>query len=855
MILDGVSNAFSGSAWFVVQARDIHGDIQIHPPPRDMSPVEAATLELARTVHAQWRDEASARDLFNPAPLAVVWRADHGHAADHEETTGSAVTTGNQDITALATAFRELPHQRVVLLGNAGSGKTTLATLLVLELLAHWTPDDPVPVLFSLESWNPSAMHFRTWLAGRLVADYPNLRAAYGDVVVRQQVRDRRVLPVLDGLDEMPAHLRASALLALNRTLTDKDPIIVTSRTYEYTAAVEAADVLRAAVILRARPVEPEAAAGYLRAAVPPMRLSRWQVVFDRLATADDPLAAALSTPLMVWLARVVYASPSAAPADLADAERFPSTEAIENHLLDALIPAVFTDAPVPADLPRSTPRWRADKPQRWLSFVADHLTRRGTENLSWWQLHRAPIARTLSVLISALVLWLLFVSMVWLVEWYRYVAAGGDIPTTTAIAFFLVAGVLVGIVCGVLTESLGRFLFGLRPGIPTGRITRPAFGQAARNLGHMLRLWPVRLVLAAGVVWLTVPDTSTAALGTFGWMPIVFGPAAAAILRGALMFPTEPAASISPDRLLDGERTGVLLSIGIAGLINGVAIGVLLGESAGLGYLISSVVGGWFGSATVIALRSAWVRWLVARFSLAISGRLPWSAMTFLRDARRRGVLRQTAGVYQFRHARLRQRLTRATPPAAPPPSTIRWDGDELRIRGRTRPTKVKLRSAFPLYGLVLDGIVLAVTVAVGFGTIEVLAIDGIYAVCVGVAFGCYFLLVPKRPAELRITSNVIEGGTEKHWFRCDRADISELTVRPTHTRRGWRTKYYSIQVRLRPGAPPPSPRIRRDPDGWIPLWTTGITPEIPSALASALSLLAGQSWKPNTEARSEPR
>jgi hypothetical protein len=38
--------------------------------------------------------------------------------------------------------------------GGAGTGKTTLAMQLLLELLANAEPAEPVPVLFSLASWD-----------------------------------------------------------------------------------------------------------------------------------------------------------------------------------------------------------------------------------------------------------------------------------------------------------------------------------------------------------------------------------------------------------------------------------------------------------------------------------------------------------------------------------------------------------------------------------------------------------------------------------------------------------------------------------------------------------------------------
>jgi hypothetical protein len=54
----------------------------------------------------------------------------------------------------------------------------------------------------------------------------------------------------------------------------------------------------------------------------------------------------------------------------------------------------------------------------------------------------------------------------------------------------------------------------------------------------------------------------------------------------------------------------------------------------------------------------SAWGWFLVTRLWLCGTGRLPWRLMAFLEEAHRRGVLRQTGALYEFRHARLQERL-----------------------------------------------------------------------------------------------------------------------------------------------------------------------------------------------------
>ncbi|WP_394618876.1 DMT family transporter [Lentzea sp. JNUCC 0626] len=69
---------------------------------------------------------------------------------------------------------------------------------------------------------------------------------------------------------------------------------------------------------------------------------------------------------------------------------------------------------------------------------------------------------------------------------------------------------------------------------------------------------------------------------------------------------------------------------------------------------------GGLFGLAVglSVCLSRAWGAFGCTRLWLAACGHIPVRFMTFLDDAHRRGVLRQVGAVYQFRHARLQERL-----------------------------------------------------------------------------------------------------------------------------------------------------------------------------------------------------
>ncbi|NKE64096.1 hypothetical protein FXN61_48390 [Lentzea sp. PSKA42] len=76
-------------------------------------------------------------------------------------------------------------------------------------------------------------------------------------------------------------------------------------------------------------------------------------------------------------------------------------------------------------------------------------------------------------------------------------------------------------------------------------------------------------------------------------------------------------------------------------------------------------VAGGLFGLAVglSVCLSRAWGAFGCTRLWLAARGHIPFGFMAFLDDAHRRGVLRQVGAVYQFRHARLQERLAYHVP------------------------------------------------------------------------------------------------------------------------------------------------------------------------------------------------
>jgi hypothetical protein len=139
----------------------------------------------------------------------------------------------------------------------------------------------------------------------------------------------------------------------------------------------------------------------------------------------------------------------------------------------------------------------------------------------------------------------------------------------------------------------------------------------------------------------------------------------------GRFEVPLDLRSAASPVDLLHTNRKTVISQILLFGPVFGLI--VVVGS-----WLIVKLVQGGFTFALVTALDwgivgplggglgymvglTAWGQWAVlARVWLPLTGRLPWTVLTFLDDAHQRGVLRQAGAVYQFRHARLQDHLAR---------------------------------------------------------------------------------------------------------------------------------------------------------------------------------------------------
>jgi NACHT domain len=649
-------------------------------PKRPAAPASSLTLgqvadQLAIAAGAQWEAEAAVRRLNDPYPLPLSWGPADASLTDSWESLVKLASSGAGwpapppagtwavgpgDLAGqggeLAEVLARVPTGRLVVLGEPGAGKTMLMVRLVLDLLTRRDPGGPVPFLAPVASWDPSGQDLRGWLAARLVIDHPALSDpppvdATESTQAAALLASGLILPVLDGLDEIPDQVRGPALSRINDGLRPGERLVVTCRTQQYRDVVRPPGglevTLRAAAAVQVRPLDADAVRDYLiDDAAGPAARARWAPVRAVLGTAA-PAAQALGTPLMVGLARTIY---NPRPGELAGTLRdpaelcnpaMPDRTAVESLLFDAFIPAAYRHDP--------GGRWKAQDAEKWLVFLACHLERRiGSPDLAWWQLRKA-VPRTAVGLATGL---------------------GAGLTVGLGAALGAALGVRLAFEFGFRLAARAGLTFGLGAGLGAGVGAGLVFG-----LGAVLVAGP-----AAG----------------FSGAPGELAASLRPVLAGARLLALFPL-------LGDGLVLGIVVG-GLFGLGTGLAAGPMVGLGAALGAALVVEPAAWLLArvgqvalvlmlAMVLAtgvglafefggklaaglaaglmvglgnmLQSAWPSYMITRGWLALHHRLPWPLMSFLADAHRRGVLRQAGSVYQFRHIELQHRLANRDAPA----------------------------------------------------------------------------------------------------------------------------------------------------------------------------------------------
>ena len=798
--------------------------------PRSDTTVERAREDLALALSTTWAEEDRLRRINDPWPLNVCWK---GPPAGNFED--------------IATVYRALPDRRLVVLGPAGAGKTALTIKLVRDLLRDRPAGDPVPVLLPASSWISGAT-LTGWIAQQLTRDYPGLavqvKSATGDTIPLARTLAAEVLPVIDGLDELPEPYRAEMITEINARGSDH-PLILTARYVEYTHATAGRPVARATVI-ELEPLSPGDVRAYLPDATEKPG-GRWDPVFAQL-DAGKPVTEVLTNPLMLWLARTVYERGDTDPSDLTG---LTSRDEVETHLLTAFVPAVYPD---------SAQRARA---MRWLGFLAARQERDASRDIAWWRLWRAEwgwsaVLTAIRVALYICVAWSALTLALTRLGYFRdggydhvrqLVLAGplgrAVLPVTTwfpqhskvdldtalhsILALGLATWVLIAAPAGLL---FGAIAFGAKPvvprtaGFPAARLRNGVIGQCAafglvafgwwryqgqrEPIAAIMSLWRTDLVLTwfglIMVAWvirnLTVPVTTTGNPGS--------------LLR-----------STRETYLL--KCAGDLVSVAAVWLWTGTVLASAYAAFVVAKFVIIGLLG-----ASVVGVTGTWQQFHDARFRLWVRRRLPWRIMRFLADAHRRGVLRQSGATYQFRHILLQKQLAagyspwppalaRLLPARSPARTRLsrRADRDSITVTPDSVAGTIPPRSAIDSLRQAVAGRLPATALVVALAIAGLIGLAGWYFSVAGLALAATVLVLLARGrlrhyrAGLAVaphTWSVRMTGTDLTITRNDEAcslpltDVSSVAVAPVRTSTGEVTEWIALQARVRSGARTPA-------------------------------------------------
>jgi len=623
-------------------------------------PLDELADSLAVAVTEQWTRAALERRLLQPEPIPVHWQRSSRPLAGPVSAAvesqqfpplpGLSPTVSRQlrggRLQDLHAVYGSLGSGRLVIIGEPGSGKTGAAVLLVLAALKHrqQVPSQdrqlvPVPVMFTLHGWDPNTQRVGDWLAARLQETYPLFGGKGGKAEAAELVKAGRVAVILDGLDEIAEELRPVALRALSEQAVSR--VVILARSFEMTVAAQHG-FLEGAAALELHAVDAAAAADYLTRVQldPPPR--GWSELTARLRREPgSPIAKALSNPLTLTLVRDTYRSGDDIREllDFCDAVGDVSGEDIQDHLLDRVLPAAYTPSPGAAP-----PRYQLEQARRALGYIAAGMSQEGTRDLAWWRIPRWASAVP-RVIATGLVFGLMF-------------ALGGK-------TWF-------GFVGGAIFAYL--YMLGDR-GKPPVRIAplqwRHLLSRNSLVPGLQYALVGGAFCGLLGLAWRLRAGPTAALVAGVGIGVGMAGALAAGLTRSAAddANPLTPHASWRRDQAF-GLVVGLMLGLGLS---LGIGLDIGFNEALDLGsrhvtVRVAGIVYGLvfvlvFGLVFGLLLPRTWTVSLTFA-QLAMRWHTPARLLRFLDDARQRDVLRTVGPVYQFRHARLQDRLALHAPP-----------------------------------------------------------------------------------------------------------------------------------------------------------------------------------------------
>jgi DNA polymerase III delta prime subunit len=588
-------------------------------------------------------------------------------------------------------------NRALLILGEPGSGKTITLLQLARDLIAQAESDEsfsqPIPVVFNLSSWEKD-QPLLDWLVAELSAKYQIPKP-----IGHPWLENSRLLPLLDGLDEVKQENRQACVEAINQLELGLSGVAVCSRVEEYRSLSTRLQLNGA---IRLQPLTLEQMYDYLEAAG--SRLDALRIALEK----DNNLQILAQTPLILGIMSLAYQDIS-----VETLQRFTqdSLETRRKHLFQVYIERMFKR------------RGKGSKPYPdaqtigWLTWLAQQMLRRNETNflIEHMQPDWLPTAKQkwyytiCSALAGCLPVALLAWWLVWELMGFAYTATDAETRQYYALLggpvfglamglatwFFikarygLVTGVLLGVVfgsalglllwpaAGYTAALLGGVAVGLVVGTNVGLYGRLRADESApaqeeirtievkRWVGSRVFMGMVVGVVIGIVLWLSADFTDAINVGlspqeaiplilgfdTYFWTYFGSGLWIAGGLYGALLF----GLLLAKPEIEQNERPNQSIrrsgQSGLwTGLLSAACIGIPLGIAAKHLFVVSGAL--MIGTATTLWNGGfAFIQHFILRFFLWRNGHIPWPYVRFLDYATERIFLRKVGGGYIFIH------------------------------------------------------------------------------------------------------------------------------------------------------------------------------------------------------------
>ncbi|MBD2100690.1 NACHT domain-containing NTPase [Leptolyngbya sp. FACHB-261] len=532
---------------------------------------------------------------------------------------------------------------KLLILGAPGAGKTTMLLDLAKQLLARNEEDfeQPIPVLLDLSSWQKDEQSIFDWVVAQL-----NLRHRVRADVGQRWLREQKLLPLLDGLDELASERQAKCVEAINAWLqSDERPgrVVVCSRLKEYESH-EASLNLNGAICLL--PLEQSQIKEYLLRVTGP---ELWQSI------ASDPALLDLAqTPLFLSIITLAHQEIS-----LPEWHQLASSQERQRYLFDAYIRRML-ERTIKSQEYTEHKKPTSEKTRYWLIWLAQRLKAGNqTEFLiekmqpTWLQERSQKRAYQIGcVLIGGLV------------------------------------GVPIGVLIGVLRSGL---MFGLKSGLTSGLtfglmfglMFVPGVGLGPRQMDEISVVetlsWSWKKAWS-GLCRIPIPELRIGLLsgllsGLLGSLLVDPKFGAMLVLMLALLFRLrlglrgglsglEVERKATPNQGIRRSACNAVCGALIVGLMFSLIIGMVGGLISGL--VVEPIVALRFMLTTglVIGLIIGLLQYggitCIQHFTLRLvlwqSGNIPWNYARFLNYATERLLLQRVGGSYRFTHDLLRE-------------------------------------------------------------------------------------------------------------------------------------------------------------------------------------------------------